>query len=187
MSTSDNRVARLKARAQKERKEKNEALQALEETLAENEELKKRPEPGTTDKRTKELEQKLRTVTYRAAFEAAAKKAGVKPEFVGDLFDLAKLPMDKDEPDGPAVEKHLGEMLKTRSWAVATEEPTKEGDKKDDDKGKEKEPLKTKEEPLPKGEGHAKGTQDNPGKTKSVVDVVNEDFTASGRTDPFKL
>lgn len=132
-ANSNNRVARLKARLQKEREARLKERNELKAAKARMKELEKRPTTEDVTKRTAELQGKLRTRAYKDAFIAAAKEAKVKAEHVDDLFDLAKLEMKEDEPDAKAIKAKLDGLLETRkTWAVESEEQEKETDDQGD-------------------------------------------------------
>jgi tetratricopeptide (TPR) repeat protein len=82
---------------------------------------------GDIDKhlgRLTELEKKLRTKAAREAFEKAAEKLKIDPKFKDDIFELAKIPADSDEPDLGAIERHVSKFLEAKPQ-YAQSRPTK--------------------------------------------------------------
>jgi len=122
-------------------------LEALESTVKERDTHKADLEKVTG--RSAEIEKKLRGKAAREAYGKAAEKLKVDPKFRDDLFDIAKVPADADEPDQTAIEKHLAAFLKEKP-AYITPEPSK---------------PKT----IPVGEGSGRGQSVRPGEPELRV------------------
>lgn len=155
-ANSNNRVSRLKDRLQKERQARIKERAQLKELQKTVKDLEKRPTAEDVQKRTAELQGKVRTRAYRDAFEAECKAAKVKPEHVGDLFDLAKLAMDKDDPDPKVIKDRVGELVKDRAWAIQAEESEGDDDNQEDPNKGQQQQQQSKEK-LPKDDNAGRG------------------------------
>src|SRR5579871_3679351 len=122
MANENNRVARLKDRLQKERQARLKEREQLKATLTKVKELEKRPTQEHIDKRVGELQGKVRSRAWRDAANEVAKELKIKPEHVADFFDLAKLSMDKDEPDQKAIKESFKALVEKRQWPIQPEE-----------------------------------------------------------------
>lgn len=76
--------------------------------------------PSEQGKRIAELEQQLRQRDHRDAFSAAARKAGVSPDHVDDLYRLSGLtPPESGEITADSFGEFLGTAKTSRAWAFA--------------------------------------------------------------------
>lgn len=100
--------------------EYNATLDALNEAIEERDKLRADGEKHSG--RVKELEGKVRGRSYRDAYDKARKELRIKDEFADDVFKLADLKMDADEPDEGAIRKTLEAFVKDRRHYLDTEE-----------------------------------------------------------------
>ena len=134
----------------------NDLLDAFSALEAENGTLKEQlgtfegidlKEHAKAAKRLQELEAKVRTRNHRDAFDALAKKLRIDDDFKDDVFDLAKLTSDKDEPDAKVMESTLKEWLdarESRKKYLLPEETEEATGAQPETKGKEGPPAKPK-------------------------------------------
>jgi hypothetical protein len=113
------------------------------------------------------LKGQLRGDRWQRAYRKVAKAAGVKASAMADLYKLAGITPDADEPDAQAIKKAVRSALKSRDFMLEA----KAGD--DDAGGLQAEPeakaskATARREKLPAGEGAGKGTSTaNPSKFK---------------------
>lgn len=83
----------------------------------------------TATKRLAELTEKVRTRSHRDAAEKVFDGLKVRKELRDDLYDLARIKPEADEPDEKALKARFDELLEKRPWAIAQEEDQPEPDK----------------------------------------------------------
>ena|ERR1017187_1369004 len=99
-------------------------LDALNTALTERDTLKTGHDAHA--KRVGELEGKVRSRAARDAYDKVADKLKINPDYKDDVFALAKIQMDGDEPDVKAMEKHLSTFLgDNKRFAIAEDKPKK--------------------------------------------------------------
>jgi hypothetical protein len=91
---------------------------ARQKAESERDELKKSPAPEDVVKERDALKGQIRSGKHRAAFDAAAKAAKVRPEALDDLWELSKLDTSADEPDAKAIEAAIGDKVKARPYLL---------------------------------------------------------------------
>lgn len=222
------RDARYKRRIQQLNRKINQLTEALSESLDTLESV------GDVEAIAKENEQLKAAMTegaYRVAWEAAAEKAGVDPEYFDDLWRLAPPEMTDADPDPKKIAAHVKESIAGRKVLLAArdeDDDDEEGDQGDDEEekgdgdpfgyfsddddeeggakakptGKPKaktvpvakpaaKPTEKPEKPATKpkltdGEGARRGGRDA-SVNRDPFAVIERDFAATGRSDPFKL
>jgi hypothetical protein len=122
-------------------------LEALDATVKERDEHRTAAEKHGG--RAAELEKKVRARSARDAFDKVADKLKIDGKFKDDVFRLADVPTDADEPDAGAIEKHLSAFLKEKPHFLA--------------------PEPTKPKTIPAGEGHSRGPSVRPGEPELRV------------------
>ena len=120
--------------------EYNATLDALNEAIQERDRL--RGESEKTSGRVKDLESRVRGRAYRDAYDKVRKDLKIKDEFADDVFKLADLEQDADEPDEKAIRQALDGFVKDRKHYLDTED---------------------KKRTLPAGEGGSRGKSTGPG------------------------
>src|SRR5690349_15152512 len=89
---------KLKRLVDRHKAERQELVDALQGAVDENDELKvKAAEADTLKTKLDELGGKVRAGSFRAAFDRAAKAAGVREDALDDAWDLAKVDTSKGE------------------------------------------------------------------------------------------
>ncbi|OJW23186.1 MAG: hypothetical protein BGO49_27210 [Planctomycetales bacterium 71-10] len=117
---STNRESRLKKLAQDARRRLRQTEKALEQAAAENDELRQfRAEAEST---LDEISRGASESVYRSAFDAAAKKAGVHPSRLDDLWALAKPEIGDGDPDPKALAAHVKGAVKARPYMLGADE-----------------------------------------------------------------
>jgi hypothetical protein len=100
------------------RSEHGEALDAVNQLTAENTKLKaaleKIGDPKKMTDRLAELEGKVRDRNYRDAYKGLVEDLKINPEFADEVFELAKLTIDADEPDLKAMKGVLKDFLELK-------------------------------------------------------------------------
>lgn len=79
-------------------------------------------------KRADELAAKLREITHRKAFDAAAAKAGVKPGAIEALYKLSGYTPAADEPDEAAIGRAIKAQRATSDFLFADAATLEQGD-----------------------------------------------------------
>lgn len=121
-------VAGLQHQLQKAMGERDEYRDAMETIGTERDELATAAKtPDSKDQRIKELEGSIRTGKHRDTFAALAKKAGIRDEALGDIFDrmrshpaefgLDPALFDADAPEAAKYEAALVKAKETRGYA----------------------------------------------------------------------
>jgi hypothetical protein len=64
--------------------------------------------------RLQELEGKVRTHNFQSAYKGLVDELRINPEFADEVFELAKLTMDKDEPDLKQMKSVLKDFLELK-------------------------------------------------------------------------
>ena len=112
------------------RKDYEQTLDALGESLAEIDELKANASDGANaDARIQELEGKLRSATHAKAFGKLADELGIPEDLRDDVFKVSGYEAKGDEPDEKAMREHFPKNLESPPSLVskgkAKEEPTR--------------------------------------------------------------
>jgi hypothetical protein len=198
---STNREARFKQRLQAERRRYKQLEQAAQDLMQEHETNGADAETIRAENAT--LKGQIAAKQHKEAFTAAATKAGIPADRHDALYALSGHTAE-GEPDPKAIAGAVKATLKKHPYLTAPvgddAEGDAEGDQGDDTdtdgdgdgsllsegpvkapKGQEK-----AEAPLPKGEGAGRGPR-HPSKAKSYAEQVDDDFAATGRSDPWKL
>lgn len=67
--------------------------------------------PKKLNERIAELEGKVRTTSYRDAYKGLVTELNINPDFADEVFELAKLTIDQDEPDLKQMKSVLKDFL----------------------------------------------------------------------------
>lgn len=126
------REARYKRRMQEDARKIRQLEEALEQAVGQLEAM------GDYEQIKADNEELTKAITegaYRAEFDAAAKKAGIDPRYVEDLWKLAPPEIDPEkDPDPKALLKHVKEAAKGRKvWLRDEDEEEDEDDGQADD------------------------------------------------------
>ena len=106
-------VGRLKSKIHEFRRERDAARTEAEEAKTKITALEQELADHPAAKRSKELEQQIRGIRHRKVFDEIARKAGVRPEGLDDLYNLSGYEPSGDLPDEDAVAA-LVEAQKTK-------------------------------------------------------------------------
>lgn len=114
-------IARLGAKSRKmadkakaEAKRANDAEARVKELEKANADLKIAGDSNASAQRVAQLEREILTRDTRSQFEAFAKEAGVRPEFAGDLWELAKIDV-ATKPDAAALKAAIADQKTKRA------------------------------------------------------------------------
>lgn len=105
------KVIETLARRESQLRGKIKEVKALQ---TENAELARRPTAEALQAENKALKDTARKGAYAQAWDAAARKAGIAPELIGDAFTLAQLDQTAEAPDATAIDAAAVEFLKGR-------------------------------------------------------------------------
>jgi hypothetical protein len=214
-SSRASRIARkYRAAFKKKSKELKERDTLLDELVEEHETLLE--SHSTAQEELGKVAASKKTEAYRKVFDEQAKKANVDPESFDDLFRLADLDIEEEEPDAKDIAQAIRDAVKKRPYMIVktkpkgkdteSDEDDEEGADDDDDEdsnidddlgdeeqGDDEAPkpakAKLKAETAPKlgkGEGSSRGGR-APIKPPSADEVIDADFSATGRSDAFRI
>lgn len=139
------RIARkYRAAFRKKSKELAQRDTLLDEFVAEHEELLE--SHNATKAELDGIKASKTTEAHRAEFDKQARKANVDPEYLDDLFRLADLDLDEEEPDPKDIAQAIRDAVKKRPYMIAqakkkgkdaeeeeTDDDEDEDDSEDDD------------------------------------------------------
>jgi hypothetical protein len=125
----------------------------LETLRATNAELAKRPTTEALEKENQALQAKLRTQAHRAAFDSAAREAGVHPSAFEDAFDSAvkagyKVEGDTANPE--LVKASIAGVKEAKPFLFAPAQESKGGDSNaNPNPALTRKPIESKGNPVP--------------------------------------
>jgi hypothetical protein len=96
---------------------------AVTDLTAERDQLKTQSDPTAASKQVEALNATIRGMKTRAAFDSAALKEGASPAALEDLWKLAEVKADADEPDLAAITATITAQKAARAWAFGATPP----------------------------------------------------------------
>jgi hypothetical protein len=122
-------------------------LEALNALAEERDELA--AERTKSAGRVSELEKAVRSRSYKDSYDRMAKELKIKDEFKDDVYRLAGVEEDADEPDEKGLRRHFEKFLESKKHYT------------------QQEPERPKS--IPAGEGHGRGRSVSPGEPEFRV------------------
>lgn len=202
--SSEGRLERYRAQLRQLKAENEELAAHLQGLIDENNTLRESaPDVDSLTKERDDLKAQLAAHGHRRAFDEAAREAGIDPRRLDGMWKLAEY-----KAEGEADPRKIAEAVKAtlKAHPYLKGEAAADDDQADDDPadslGK---PLKgaraaeggkpTAESGKPKlaaerltpGEGAGKGASAATKPARTIQEIVDEDFAATGRQDAFKI
>lgn len=147
---------KLRALVVRHKAEREQLIEGLQGAVDENEELKgKLGELEKVSAERDELKGKFKAGEFRKAFDAAAKKAGVKDDMLDDAWELSKVDTKADKPDEKAIGQGLKEFLEKRPHFKGESAGDDDGGQGDGQGGDKQ--GQAAADRLSKGAGHERG------------------------------